>query len=229
MQAIQSWWKSDNLLQSSPHSHKLGSRHSRLLSSQHVRTIHSSGKIENMLQNRPHTPESSFGDARASAILHGPKSPNQLDNQPGHDRSRGLRKAEGLRSPPPSTARTAMKGVPYSNGPNKGLKRKTRPHASSRGHQRGEDSVELEDEAYIRRTMHIPTRKDYPTLKASIFNESKGRIYQLVMEGTLEKELNKSPGGVFTSTISGKSFGIGAVKGESTSKVSWSDASRFVR
>ena len=225
MQAIQSWWKSDNLLQSSPHSHKSGSRHSRLLSSQHVRTIHSSGKIGNMLQNRPHTPESSFGDARASAILHGPKSPNQLDNQPGHDRARRLRKAEGLRSPPPSTAQTARKGVRS----NKGRKRRTRPHASSRGRRRGEDSVELEDEAYIRRTMHVPTKEDYPTLKASTFEQPKGKIYRLVTDGTLEKELNRSRGGVFTSTISGKSLGIGAVKGESTSKVSWSGSSRFVR
>ena len=210
--SIQSWWNPDNLLQSSPHStisHKSNSisRCSHPLSPQHqdVHTIHSRWKPENLLQNRPRstsTQKSSIGDAHASAILHGPKSPSQ-----SHRQSNVIARAQDS-----NQARRTRKG-------SVALKDKAYGRR---------DSVALKDDAYIRSTMNVPTQKDYPSIKALIFKSPSEAISTHVRDGIFAKKFKLSKSGVFQCIISCHSLGIEA-EGEGTRKVFRSDSSEFVR
>ena len=212
MQAIQSWWNPDILLQS---------RYSRPLSPQRqdLRTIHSSRKLENLYQNRP-TQESSSGDARASAILHGPKPTSRPHQQPNHNRPRGLEGAGKSRPTPPKTAQTGRQGVRDSHAQNKVPVRTTKPRGSPPVQQRRKDPVALKDEVYFRKTMHIPTQEDYPNLKASIFQNPLGTIESCLSNGTFAQEVKKSAPGVFQCTFTCNGLDIEPVTGEGFTKVS---------
>ena len=232
IQVIQSWWNPDNLLQSPPPStisHKSNLRYSHHLSPQRqdTHTIHSWWNPGNLLQNRPHSTsaqESSIGDASASAILHGPKSPSKSHRQPNYNGSGGLKGAQNLRSPSPRTARTAIEGARSPNARNNGPKRIARAQTFLSQRHR-ENSVTLKDEAYIRRTMHVPTQEDYPSLKTTVFKDLKGVMNSRVQDGTLKKIFRDCARGVIRSTISCTWLGIEPVAGEGTSKVLRSDPS----
>ena len=237
IQAIQSWWNPDSLLQSPPLStisHKSNLRYSHHLSPQRQdthtihHTIHSWWKPGNLLQNRPHstsTQESSIGAASASAILHGPKSPSKSHRQSNHTGYGGPKGAENLRYPPPRTAQTAMEGARSPSARNHGRKRIAGAQDSPRARRRWENSVALKDEAYIRRSMHVPTQEDYPSLKTKVFKDLKNVMNSRVRDGTLKKTFRDLGRGVFRYTLSCTSQGIEAVDGEGTSKVLRSDPS----
>ena len=237
MHAIQSWWNPDTLLQSPPYStisHRSTSTCSRPLSPQRqdVGTILSWWKPENLLQNRPHNrpqstyaQESSSGDSRASAILHGAKSPSRSHPQSNYNGSGRFKRAEESRSAPPRTAQIVGKYDPR-HAHKKGLKQNIGAQYSPQAQRSRKNSVVLKDEAYIRRTMHVPTEADYPALKARIFQNPKSTIHDHIGHGILKRNFKALGSDGVRCTISCDSLGIGVVEGmgEGTKKVSRSDS-----
>lgn len=231
--AVQSWWNPDNLLQSPSYStisHKSDPTYSHPFPPrrQDVGNIHSWWKPECLLQNRPHstsTQESSIGDAPASAILHGPKSPSHSHRHSNHAGFRGVERADKSRSPPPRTAQPAVKSVGSSRTQRNAFKHIVGSQDSPPARRTRGDSVVLKDEAFIRRNMHVPTQEDYPSVNALVFKQPQNTINNLVQQNTLEQASIGSGRRGFKSTLGSPLLGIEAVEGQGTSKVLRLDSS----
>lgn len=238
--AVQSWWSPENLLQNRLHSSS--SQRSRAEHdcasdppNQDLHTVKSWWKPENLLQNRSYstsTQEPRAEDSRASAMLHGQKAASQSHQPTNHDRAQvEQRNAKSNGQPPSIVQRTpsrrhgsrTMENHMRDRFRSQGVKRKAGASDTSSAQRRRAGPaapVELKDEAYIRRTMHVPTREDYPMLNDGIF----AHLKQSLNNATQDMDFSKSTrtllgGGAFRCTISCSALELVAIEGEGSSKV----------
>lgn len=243
--AVQSWWSPENLLQNRPHSsssHGTKAEHSSASgpSEKHLHTVQSWWKPENLLQNRSYstaTQESRVEDSRASAMLHGQRSTSKSHQPTNHDRNQGEQRNLESNAAAPGTvqrlplrktsslhhASRTMEGSRRDRQQMQGMKRKagasdTPP--AQRLRQGPAAPVELKDEAYFRRTMHVPTQEVYPMLKDSIFAQPKQSLHNALQDVDFSKNTRPLRGSdAFQCTISCSALDLVAIEGEGTSKV----------
>ena len=244
--AVQSWWSPENLLQNRSHSSSsrgTSNKHSSAAGppEKHLHTVHSWWKPENLLQNRSHstaTQESRVEDSRASAMLHGQRSTKKFHQPTNHDRDRG--ESGNLKSnaaPPGTVQRLPLKKTPTSQhlirtvdgSPRRdrrrmqGTKRKAGESdipPAQRRRQLPAAPVELKDEAYLRRTMHVPTQELYPMLKDDIFAMPKQSLHNALQDVDFSKNTRRLRGSdAFQCTMSCSALELVAIEGEGTSKV----------
>ena len=67
--------------------------------------------------------------------------------------------------------------------------------------------------------MHVPSREDYPTLKAIVFEQPKSSLYNALSMENLKKHTSPLRSGVFRCTMACAALDIHALVGEGRSKV----------
>ena len=243
--AVQSWWSPENLLQNRPHSsssHETTSKHSSASGppeKQH-HTVQSRWKPENLLQNRSHstaTQESRAEDSRASAILHGQRSTSKSQQPTNHDRNQvEQRNLKSNAAPEITVQRLPFRRTSSSQHVSRTMERSRQDRERMQGMKRKAGAsdtppaqrrrqgpaapVELKDEAYIRRTMHVPTQEDYPMLKTGIFAQLKQSLHNALQDVDFSKNTRPLRGiDAFQCTISCSALELVAIEGEGTSKV----------
>ena len=131
-------------------------------------------------------------DPRASAVLHGPKG------AAAHSQRHVNQKRSSNQTPPPNSAsqpqhwqqpnsqpdsvsRLSSNGTRHSM-PRRGKReRETQidgdPRSARRRRLEPTSAGGLKDATYIRRTMHVPTREEYPKLPAKLFTNPKEQLH----------------------------------------------------
>ena len=172
---------------------------------------------------------------RTSAILHG--TPRVSGSDKGSQVAASSNSKHNRQSHPPIPASHPHSQIKQeTQSPRKkkqehqtvnGKKRKAesslaqRPAQRRRGDQRAA-RPELKDEAYVRRTMHIPTPQDYPDVSPTFFKSIKASLHNAVHGlGELRFDVKTLADDAFQSTLHYKSAAHEAVViGEGRSKVS---------
>lgn len=146
-------------------------------------------------------------DGGEAAILHGgkngqkPKGRQARDN-PNSELPKASRSGRSERMTP-----SRSKEQKHAHGGRRdvlrheGSKRKAESHEDPRSarRQRGPD---LKDEAWLRRTMHVPTIADYPDLREGFFKEPKSSLINATQGlATLESKFVTLHDGIFQCTL----------------------------
>lgn len=146
------------------------------------------------------------GDQSASAILHGSKGARTDSRLPSnHDRS--SKQTPQARPSTSQSQHSHQKGARHimvndalrtkdQNSPRHTGKRQREPerHGGSRLSKtprvEPDANGKLKDSAYVRRTMHVPTSKDYPNAKSAVFQNPKNQLSN-ALHGSLQPEYTR--------------------------------------
>ncbi len=164
---------------------------------------------------------------RTSAILHGKtKGQGLVGKESTSNDTSDVRKSRAAstvcqRDAKPQKVKAVNPSEPASNSsrrhrvhssvkpalPGSSGKRKADNSTSQRPARRrrgGQDAahLELKDEAYIRKTMHVPVPEDYPNLPANLFRNIKGSIHDAIQGfAELQSDIKVLTDQVFQTTL----------------------------